>query len=179
MEYFIFTAKLVHQFQISCNEKIDLEPISHPMLLAPRQTNLIFTERWLLIKAINPVLNQRHDELIRRVSTQTVNVGDMTVEASSSLILFSWFFLCMSDPWDVYYNNLYIANVKFASVIIKMASWRMCIIFESRIPISCQSITSLKGRFYNNFFIVDFFRFRAQLFIRKRINNGELLLSKN
>lgn len=45
MEYFIFTAKLVHQFQISCNEKIDLEPISHPMLLAPRQTNLIFTER--------------------------------------------------------------------------------------------------------------------------------------
>ena len=29
---------------------------------------------------------------------------------------------CMSDPRDVNYNNLYIANVKFASVIIEMAS---------------------------------------------------------
>ena len=86
---------------------------------------------------------------------------------------------CMSDPRDVNYNNLYIANVKFASVIIEMASWRTCIIFKSRIPISCQSITSLKGRFYNNFFIVDFFRFRCLLFIWKRIGNGKLLLSQN
>lgn len=45
MEYFLFSAQLVHKFQISCNEEIDLEPISHPTLLAPPHTNLIFSER--------------------------------------------------------------------------------------------------------------------------------------
>ena len=45
MEYFLFSAQLVHKFQISCNEEIDLEPISHPTLLAPPRTNLIFSER--------------------------------------------------------------------------------------------------------------------------------------
>ena len=45
MEYFLFSAKLVHKFEISCDERINLEPISHPLLLAPPDTNLIFTER--------------------------------------------------------------------------------------------------------------------------------------
>ena len=45
MEYFLFSAQLVHKFQISGNEEIDLEPISHPTLLAPPYTNLIFSER--------------------------------------------------------------------------------------------------------------------------------------
>ena len=45
MEYFLFSAQLVHKFQISCNEEIDLEPISHPTLLAPQNTNLVFYER--------------------------------------------------------------------------------------------------------------------------------------
>ena len=45
MEYFLFSAQLVHKFKISCKEEIDLEPISHPTLLAPPLTNLIFSER--------------------------------------------------------------------------------------------------------------------------------------
>ena len=45
MEYFLFSAQLVHKFQISYNEEIDLEPISHPTLLAPQHTNIIFSER--------------------------------------------------------------------------------------------------------------------------------------
>ena len=45
MEYFLFSAKLIHKFKITSERNIDLEPISHRSLLTPAHTNLIFTER--------------------------------------------------------------------------------------------------------------------------------------
>ena len=45
MEYFSFSAQLIHKFKITSNGKIDLEPTDHISLLSPAHTNLIFTER--------------------------------------------------------------------------------------------------------------------------------------
>ena len=45
MEYFSFSAQLIHKFKMTSNGKIDLEPTDHISLLSPAHTNLIFSER--------------------------------------------------------------------------------------------------------------------------------------
>ena len=45
IEYFTFAAQIIHKLKITSNEPIDLEPISQPFLLTPRDTKLVFMER--------------------------------------------------------------------------------------------------------------------------------------
>ena len=45
IEYFYYSAQIIHKFKMSSNEPIDLEPISHQFLLTPPETKIVFTER--------------------------------------------------------------------------------------------------------------------------------------